>query len=97
MDKPQGSPASSARTNPQDFILQCLEALTTQTLDPKGYEVIVVDNHSKDGTASLANRFIESHPQAGYGLTFERAGALPRTKRRGKDGPDRTSLNLYRR
>ena len=82
MDKPRIS-CIVCTYNRQDFILQCLEALTTQTLDPKGYEVIVVDNHSKDGTASLANRFIESHPQVDMVYTFEERQGLSHARNAG--------------
>ncbi len=54
--------------NRQDFIVRCLEALSRQSLDPKRYEVIVVDNRSKDGTADLIKGFIQAH--AGIQMTY---------------------------
>ena len=57
--------------NRQDFILQCLEALTHQSLDAKLYEVIVVDNHSNDATSKLVKGFIANHTDVQTTYVFE--------------------------
>ena len=69
--------------NRQDFILQCLEALTHQSLDPKLYEVIVVDNHSNDATAKLVKGFIENHTDIQTTYMFEGKQGLSHARNTG--------------
>jgi len=69
--------------NRQDFILQCLEALTRQTLLPDAYEVVVIDNHSKDETASLTKGFIERHPQRNMVCASEERQGLSHARNKG--------------
>ena len=69
--------------NREDFILQCLEALTRQSLDPKGYEVIVVDNRSRDATPDLTKRFIQDHPQIRMVYVFEEKQGLSHARNGG--------------
>jgi glycosyltransferase involved in cell wall biosynthesis len=69
--------------NREDFILQCLEALTHQSLDPKGYEVIVVDNRSRDATPELTRRFIQDHPQIQMVYAFEEKQGLSQARNTG--------------
>jgi glycosyltransferase involved in cell wall biosynthesis len=52
---------------------RCLAALAAQTLAAQSYEVIVVDNGSKDGTATLAAAFCERHTSFRY-VFEERVG-----------------------
>ena len=54
--------------NRQDFIVRCLKALSQQSLDPKRYEVIVVDNRSKDDTAKTDPAFYSGPPGNSNGL-----------------------------
>jgi lipopolysaccharide/colanic/teichoic acid biosynthesis glycosyltransferase/GT2 family glycosyltransferase len=44
-------------------IPSCLDALATQTTPSEQYEVIIVDDGSKDATASLVREWIAAHPQ----------------------------------
>jgi glycosyltransferase involved in cell wall biosynthesis len=69
--------------NREDFILQCLEALTRQSLDPKGYEVIVVDNRSRDATPDLTRRFIQDHPEIQMVYAFEEKQGLSQARNTG--------------
>ena len=69
--------------NRQDFILQCLEALTHQSLDAQLYEVIVVDNHSNDATAKLVKRFIENHQDIQMTYVFEEKQGLSHARNTG--------------
>ena len=69
--------------NRQDFIVRCLEALSRQSLDPKRYEVIVVDNRSKDDTARLIQRFIQDHPETQITYVFEENQGLSHARNKG--------------
>ena len=57
--------------NRQDFILECLEALSHQSLAPEFFEVIAVDNRSNDHTAELIQGFIRAHPALRMTYVFE--------------------------
>lgn len=43
--------------NEEAFIGKCLDSLSKQTLDKKFFEVIVIDNASKDATAKIARKY----------------------------------------
>lgn len=43
--------------NEEYYLARCLQSLSKQTLDPKYYEIIVVDNASTDNTAKIAKKF----------------------------------------
>ena len=43
--------------NEEDFIGICLDSLSKQTLDKKFFEVIVINNASKDRTAKIARKY----------------------------------------
>jgi len=43
--------------NEAGYLPTCLKSIKQQTLDPKRYEVIVVDDHSDDQTATIAKQF----------------------------------------
>jgi len=43
--------------NEEYYLAKCLQSLSKQTLDPKLYEVIVVDNASTDKTPDIAKRY----------------------------------------
>ncbi len=69
--------------NRQDFILRCLEALSLQSLPPKQFEVIVVDNRSKDRTAELVQGFIQDHPEIQITYGFEEKQGLSHARNSG--------------
>jgi len=51
-----------------DVLALALRSLSEQSLDPSGYEVIVVDNDSTDGTAALVQDFCARTPTMRYVL-----------------------------
>jgi glucosyl-dolichyl phosphate glucuronosyltransferase len=56
-----------------DYLRKCLEALAHQTAGADSFEVLVVDNGSSDGTASMSRDYCRRHPHFRY--AFEaRAG-----------------------
>jgi GT2 family glycosyltransferase len=69
--------------NRQDFIVRCLEALLHQSLPPQAYEVIVVDNGSKDGTAKLIKAFVEAHPTIQMTYVYEKEQGLSHARNKG--------------
>lgn len=50
--------------NRRDYIIGAIDSLYRQTLSRSSYEVIVVDNNSKDDTAVLVAQYIREHPDA---------------------------------
>jgi glycosyltransferase involved in cell wall biosynthesis len=79
--------------NRQDFILQCLEALSLQSLAPKEFEVIVVDNRSKDKTAELVRGFIQDHPKVQMAYVLEEEQGLSFARNRGAKTAEEISLH----
>lgn len=69
--------------NRQDFIVRCLEALSRQSLDPRRYEIIVVDNRSKDNTPQLIQNFTEAHPALQIAYVYEENQGLSYARNRG--------------
>lgn len=58
------------------YIKDAMESLYNQTLGKDGYEVIVVDNNSKDNTAEICRQFINGHKDANFlYLTETKQGA----------------------
>lgn len=55
-NKPVVSVLVAAR-NEAGHLPDCLHALQTQTLDPRAYEIIVIDDHSDDDTAGVAEAY----------------------------------------
>jgi len=54
--------------NRANLLAEVLETLCKQTIDKKYYEVIVVDNNSKDKTASFAKKYCQEHSNFRYCL-----------------------------
>ena len=48
--------------NSQEFLGLCLESIASETAYPN-YEVVIVDNHSCDGTLSIAREFADADPR----------------------------------
>ena len=62
--------------NRQDYIINAIDSFYNQTISKNIYEVIVVDNNSKDNTAALCRNYIQSHPHFNIQyLTETRQGA----------------------
>ena len=55
--------------NRQDYIIEAIDSLYHQTLAKDRFEVIVVDNNSKDQTEVLVKEYIQSHPD--LNITYE--------------------------
>ena len=69
--------------NRDKFIVACLNCLAVQTLDKTLWEVVVVDNHCTDNTASLVQDFIQRHPQLPFRYVFEGQKGLSYGRNRG--------------
>jgi glycosyltransferase involved in cell wall biosynthesis len=62
--------------NRRDYITGAMDSLYRQTLHKKDYEVIVVDNNSKDDTEARCLEYIGSHPDGRFlYLSEKRQGA----------------------
>src|SRR3990167_2249111 len=44
----------------KDLLYKCLESLVSQTVSKNLYEVLVIDNNSKDNTQEVVKRFIKT-------------------------------------
>lgn len=49
--------------NMEQYLPTCLDSLLVQGLDPGEYEIIIVNDGSKDQTLSIAQDYAEKHPQ----------------------------------
>jgi len=49
--------------NRADYLPRCLEAVAAQNIAPEVFDVIVVDNNSKDQTKEVVQDFIHTHPR----------------------------------
>lgn len=54
--------------NRQDYIIEAIDSLYKQTIPRSDYEVIVVDNNSRDNTTAVVNEYISTHPD--YNIQF---------------------------
>ena len=61
-------------------LLLLLDSLTTQTLAPEMYEVIIVDNNSTDETSEIAKAFCAENPNARYVNEVEQGVAYARNR-----------------
>ncbi|HVG11598.1 MAG TPA: glycosyltransferase [Flavisolibacter sp.] len=62
--------------NRADYIINAIDSLARQTARADQFEVIVVDNNSKDNTESLVLSYIEQHPEIDLAYVLEtRQGA----------------------
>lgn len=48
--------------NRADLLVDCLESLVNQDVDPESYEVIIVNNNSTDKTLEVVDRFAKKYP-----------------------------------
>ena len=60
--------------NRRDLLAGCLESLGRQTLSPDRFEVVVVDNNSRDDTAAVVEHLPGDAPESPLRL---RTGAGP--------------------
>jgi glycosyltransferase involved in cell wall biosynthesis len=76
MEKPVQISVVICSYNRRDYIVEAMDSLYRQTLDKAAYEVIVVDNNSKDDTEARCRAFIGTHPDAHFlFLSESRQGA----------------------
>jgi glycosyltransferase involved in cell wall biosynthesis len=69
--------------NREKFIRNCLECLKVQTLDNSKFEVIVVDNNSKDLSGQIIQTFIAENPKLPFYYYFEQNQGLSYARNRG--------------
>ncbi len=55
-----------ATYNGSAYIRRCLESFTAQSIAPSSFEVIVVDNNSKDMTAEIVRECMEQHKDTNF-------------------------------
>lgn len=73
--------AIMATFNRADYVGRSLATILSQTLDPGDYEVIVVDNNSRDNTAEVVRRLQASYRNLHY--VFEETSGLSYARNRG--------------
>ena len=59
--------------NSREYLRPCLDAILSQTAYPN-YEVVIVDNHSFDGTPEVAERYAAADPRVHVHLLEENRG-----------------------
>ena len=69
--------------NREEFIIDALKSLYEQDFPEEEFEVIVVDNNSKDKTTDLVYGFMEDHPKMNLRLVFERNQGLSFARNKG--------------
>ena len=57
--------------NRAEFLKGAIQSLCNQTLHPSFYEIIIVDNNSKDNTHAVADEFCRCYPNVRYCLETE--------------------------
>ena len=74
--------------NREAYLPECLEHLKNQTEKPEHFEIVLIDNNSKDSTAEICKTFIENNPELnvtyalemGKGLSFARNAGIATAK-----------------
>lgn len=74
--------------NRASLLLQALDSLAGQSLDPARFEILVVDNHSTDATSSIVEQFQRAHLslqitavyEPTIGLAYARNTGWPRAR-----------------
>lgn len=74
--------------NREQYLPECLEHLKNQTEKPEYFEIVLIDNNSKDSTAAICKKFIEDNPkldvtyaiEMGQGLSFARNTGIATAK-----------------
>lgn len=73
-----------ATYNRGEQLLRTLQSLTTQSLDRELWELVVVDNNSKDNTQELFKQFLKEHPKVkNMRIVFEGSQGLSHARNRG--------------
>ncbi len=66
--------------NEEKHILECLESLAQQTYPAELFRVIIIDDHSTDGTADLVEEFVRKHANFRL-LRYRNSGEKPTYKK----------------
>jgi glucosyl-dolichyl phosphate glucuronosyltransferase len=65
------------------FLIRVLESVAAQECDNATFQVIVVDNNSKDETMMVCERFAQSHPSIQFAAISETRQGLSQARNRG--------------
>ena len=71
--------------NREPFLLKTLEALATQTVSDKLFEIVLIDNNSKDRTAEICSDFKEKYAELNFSYILESKQGLSFARNRGLD------------
>ncbi len=66
-----------------DLLEQVMKTLVIQTLSRDQFEIIVVDNNSKDGTSKVTDLFIVNNPETNIRYALETKQGLSHARNRG--------------
>ncbi len=69
--------------NRAKYIGSTLERVAANVFPTDGYEIVLVDNNSTDGTAAICGAFPESHPEVNYRYFLETSQGLSYARNRG--------------
>ncbi len=69
--------------NVEQYIEDCLTSCIHQGFDPTDYEIIVINDGSKDSTLEVVNNFIEKNPMAPIRVVSQENSGLSATRNRG--------------
>jgi glucosyl-dolichyl phosphate glucuronosyltransferase len=69
--------------NREKLLLNCLEAVASQSLERAAFEVLIVDNNSRDNTKQVVLDFIEAHPELNMQYILETVQGTSFARNRG--------------
>jgi len=69
--------------NREKFLKLALDSYKNQTLQPEGFEIIIVDNNSTDNTKKIVQKFIGENPSLDVRYVFEERQGLSFARNRG--------------
>src|SRR5215203_67050 len=69
--------------NRDRFLPAALESIKNQTFDQNNFELIIVDNNSRDNTAAICKEFISNNPHLNIKYCFEEQKGLSFARNRG--------------
>jgi glycosyltransferase involved in cell wall biosynthesis len=69
--------------NRADYLIDTLTSIIQNNITPVAFELIVVDNNSKDNTAQAVDKFISQHPEHNIRYTVETQQGASHARNRG--------------
>jgi glycosyltransferase involved in cell wall biosynthesis len=69
--------------NREKFLGKALQSLTSQTLPPEQFEILIVNNNATDGTEQISKDFIETNPKLNVRYFVESNQGLSYARNRG--------------